>query len=957
MSEENINEQENGNQTNEEIKTENVQKVETKKKKRLRTKLVLLFLVLTIIIGYIAFRGSYLETLEIGEKYLNVYWNNIKYKTATFVIEFVVLFIATMLGTKGIKKGLKAFFEDEKKDMPKLPGKSIAFIVSLIVSALTLNTISEKIVLVFNSASFGLTDPIFKLDIGYYIFQKPFIQLIIFSLIAIAIGLAIYTAIYYIIVFNKYFDGIDRKTLKHSKLIKQLLRYLRIATVGLALLIILNTQNVLFEKLLTLDDKQSTALYGAGMTDVFIKIAGYIILSIVVVISVFRAIRYFLKKDTKSVIKSLAIVPGYLVCLFVVLFGFQLIFVSPNELEKEKAYIENNIEATKNAYGLNINEQEINNLETISIDQIKNNQNVLDNIAIVDEDITLSTLTDKQSKLQYYTYLNSKMNLYKINGKEKLVYLSARELSSINSSSNSKTYGYTHGFGTVVTSASSMDETGNIEYIQKEFDGSDEKINVTEPRIYYGTQTKQTIITNSKSKKEFDYPISDTENAENSYEGKGGIKLGFFDRLILGIYKRDLKIVFSSEISKDSKILINRNITERAKKILPEIMYDEEPYQVITNDGKTVWVLDGYTTSTAYPYSQSSIIEVKGYKQRINYIRNSVKVIIDCYDGTIKFYITDRTDPIIMAYRNLYPELFENIDESIPRDIAEHITYSKFLYNIQARVIERYHNVKTDVLYRSNDVWAPATHVAGKTLTTTGTEIEPYYTMVKTIDSEKEELGLVLPYTITEKQSLTSYLVGTIDENGKNVLKIYKFADDSNVLGTMQLDTQIEQNSEISAELKALSVSGTKIIRNIVVVPIDNTLLYVEPIYQVMLNESEVPVLKKIIVASGNKVAIGNNLTETIENLTSQYATKIEVTNTDNKDDLINEIIKANNNLTNSNASNNWELIGTDLSKLQELINELEEKIKEEEKENKNNTTVETNTIDTNSVNTVNTIR
>lgn len=949
MEEKNIEKNENINTNN------NIQK--TPPKKKLRTKLVLIFFILAIIVGYIAFRGSYLETLEIGEKYLNVYFSNIKYKLSTFVAEFIILFISIIIGTKAIKKGLKVFFEDEKKQMPKLPGKSIAFIISLIISGITFSKLSKKVMLIFNSASFGITDPIFKQDIGYYIFQKPFIELLIFSFILIVIGLAIYTAVYYLVVFNNFFDGIDRKTLKQSKLIKQLLTYLKLAIIGIAGLIILKTQNILFEKLLTLDDEKSTALYGAGMTDVFIKLAGYIILAIIVVISVFRAIKYFKQKDTKKVLKSLAIVPSYLVCLFVILFGFQLIFVSPNELEKEKKYIEYNIEATKNAFGLNINEQKINDVETISLEQMQSNQNVLTNIPIVDEQTTLTTLTDKQSKSQYYTYLNSKISLYKIDGKQTLAYLSARELSNLNNNNYSnKTYMYTHGFGTVITSASSTDETGNIKYIQKEFDAADEKITVTQPRIYYGTETKQTVITNSKTAKEFDYPISDTENTTNSYDGQGGLKLNFLDRLVLGIYKGNLKIPLSTEVTSNSKILINRNIIQRAKALLPDIIYDEEPYQVITDEGKTVWVIDGYTTSTSYPYSQSVTIEVMGSKQKINYIRNSVKVIVDSYDGTVKFYITDRTDPIIMAYRNMYPDLFENIDEQIPQDIASHITYSEFLYNIQARVLERYHNVKTDVLYRSGDVWAPATHVAGKTLTTTGTEIEPYYTMLKTVDNNKEQLGLVLPYTIEEKQSLTSYLVGTIDENGNNKLSLYKFADDSNVLGTMQLDTQIEQNSEISTQIKALSVSGTKLIRNTMVVPIDNTLLYIEPIYQVMLNESEVPILKKIIVASGNKVAIGNSLSEALENLTSQYATKIEVTNTDNKEGLINEIIKANNNLTNSNASNNWELMGTDLNKLQELINQLEEAIKQEEKENKNNEINETNTINSNNVITQNTI-
>ncbi len=936
---------------------ENKTQKQTPKKKRTRTKLVFIFIVLAIIVGYILFRGSYLENLELGENFVQVYWDNIKYKTITFAIEFVFIFITILIATKSIKKGLKSFFEDEKKEMPKLPNKSIAFIASLIVSGLTFNTVCKKAMLMLNSASFGITDPIFKLDIGYYIFQKPFIEFIIASFIVLIIALAIYTGIYYLISFNSFFDGVDRKTLKQSNLIKQLLNYLKFGVVGIAALIIVKTQNVLCEKLLTLKDGNSTTIYGAGTTDIYLKIGGYILLAIIIVICVFKAIKYFKQKNTKKVIKYLSIVPAYLICLGILMFGFQAIFISTNELEKEKKYLANNIEATQNAYGLKVNEIKIEDAGTISLEQINNNENVLQNIPIVDEDTTLKTLTDKQSKSDNYTFKNSKLSLYNINGKEELVYLSARELSNINNSNYSnKTYSYTHGYGTVITSATTTHETGNIEYIQKEFNNSNEKIQISEPRIYYGTETNETVITNTKNKKEFDYPISETENAQNTYTGEGGIQLGFLDRLVLGIYKKNLSIAFSSNVTKDSKILINRNIVERAKTILPDIIYDEEPYQVITSEGKLVWVLDGYTTSNSYPYSQSTVIETNGNKQKINYIRNSVKVLIDSYDGTIKLYITDRTDPIIMAYRNMYPNLFEDIDSTISTDITSHITYSKFLYNIQSKVLERYHTVKTDALYRSNDVWEPATHVLSKNLTTTGNVIEPYYTMIKTVDSNKEELGLVLPYTLEGKQSLSAYLVGTIDENGNNKLKLYKYADDSNVVGTMQLDTQIEQNEEISSQIQALNVSGTKLIRNMIVVPIDNTLLYVEPIYQVMLNESEVPVLRKIIVASGNKVAIGNNITEAIENLTSQYATKIEVTNTDNEEALINEIIKANNNLTSSNENNDWELIGTDLKQLQYLINQLEKMKADEEKENKkqgieneildvNNTTIE-NTIE-----------
>ncbi len=243
--------------------------------------------------------------------------------------------------------------------------------------------------------------------------------------------------------------------------------------------------------------------------------------------------------------------------------------------------------------------------------------------------------------------------------------------------------------------------------------------------------------------------------------------------MIIAIKEKDLNLAFSSNLTGDSKILMNRNIISRAKQVMPDLIYDEEPYMVISDEGRLVWVLDAYTVTDKYPYSQHTVIEHDGARMQINYIRNSVKVLVDAYDGTMNFYITDKSDPIIMAYRNIYPDLFMNLEEAIPEDIARHFVYPKFLYKIQASMLERYHNVSTDVLYRSDDVWEIA-----KTSKTTskGIEQEPYYTMLKTVDSSKYELGLVLQYTGLDKQNLRAYLVGIYDENGNSKLKLYKFS-------------------------------------------------------------------------------------------------------------------------------------------------------------------------------------
>lgn len=943
----------------EETKT-NVQKT---KKSKTRRNIVILVLLIAAIIGYIVFRGNFLEISEIGEEYISTYNQKMIYNAITFSVSFIILFVSILLINRGIKKGLKPFFEQEKKEMPKLPNKSIALVISLILSYISMGLITNKALLAFSGASFGIDDPIFKNDIGFYMFQKPFIEFMLFLVCALVVGVAIYRAVYYIIVFNFCFDGIDRQTLKQSNFFKKIISSIKIIAILVAVLTIVKTQDIVFNKMITIQDettKLETEIYGAGLTDVTIKLWGYRILAVIIVVAVFMAIKYFKENKTKKVIISLASVPVYLVALGIVMTVFEYAFVRPNELDREKDYIAYNIDNTKSAYNIKIEEKELENTGAISAKEIENNRNVIDNIAIVSKDITLETLKEKQSNQKYYSYETTQIGSYNIDGNNELVYVSPREISSgSNVTYNNKTYEYTHGFGTIITSATSMDNTGNIEYIQKTFDGTDNKINITEPRIYFGMETNEPVVTNSKNKSEFDYPKSETENAENDYNGTAGLKLNFIDRLVLGIRQGNLKFAFSGSVTDESKILINRNIIKRAEKILPNVMYDENPYQVINDEGKILWVIDGYTTSNEYPYSQETVIERDGRKQRINYIRNSVKVIVDSYDGTVKFYITDRTDPIIMAYANLYPDLFADKDEAIPEDIAKHIVYPEYLYKIQAEILERYHSEKTDVLYRSSDVWGVATHTTSKTLKTTGTEIEPYYTMIKTVDSDKETLGLVLPYTQLKKQNLISYLVATCDENNINgKLTLYKYSADSNVLGPMQLDIQIEQDEDISKEIQALSVTGTQLIRNMIIVPVEEKLLYVEPIYQVMLNDkSEVPVLKKIIIASGNKVAIGDNLKEALNKLTSE-AINIEVSNTEDEKDLINAIIKANQNLETSGNNKDWEMMGKDLSNLQSLINkleELQEEKKKEEEENQKyktlNNNVISNTVTTNTIN------
>lgn len=913
----------------EQDKKEEAKVNENKKQNKVRKTIVTIVLILAAIILYIIERGQYLEIKEIGENYLPIFWQNLRNISITAILNFLIVFTVIYISTSKIKDGLKTFFEDEKKAMPKLPQKSIAFIIAIIVTIATSSYILQKALPCFYNTQFVATDPVFGLDIGYFVFIWPFLELItLYALVAI-IAATVYMAIYYLIVFNVYFDGISRESVKKSSIEKQALSNLKKIIVLFAILILLLTQNIGVQKFIVLSDDQTEnySIFGAGITETTIRLWGYVGLSIIMVLSVLKAIKEFTKGNTKKIIKALLIVPSYLVILAIGMLGFNLIYVNSNELDKERPYIAENIKNTKAAYGIDIEEEVIKDEGTITQSAITANSETINNIPIANAETVLKDLEGSQTTKGYYKFTRAQIGNYTIDDKQQLVYVTPREIANAKATYNNKTYEYTHGFGAIITSATSTTSSGNINHIQKSFEQTDEVVNVSEPRIYFGLETNSTVVTNSNNKKEFDYPTENAlSNTENTYDGPAGLKANFLDRLVLSLREKDVNLVFSGNVKSDSKIITNRNIIQRAKTVMPYLEYDQNPYLVIRNNGELVWVLDAYTTSNNYPYSQRTMLENNGItKKEINYIRNSVKVIINAYTGEVTFYRTDKTDPIAMVYEKTYPDLFAK--EEIPEDISNHFVYPEYLYSIQAEVLERYHNIQPDVLYRSDDIWDVATHNTSSKMTSTkGTAIKPYYTMLKTSDSNSSRLGLVLPYTPYGKQNIRAYLVGSCDENGNNVLKLYNYTEDSNVLGPMQLDTQLSQDERISKEIDSLNVTGTKISKDIIIVPIDNTLLYVEPIYQQYVNETDsLPVLKKVVVASGTKVAIGDTFTQALTNLVSQYAVNIEVGNSDNIDELVSLIIKANNNLKTSTQSNDWEQIGKDTKKLQTLIDRLEE--------------------------------
>ena len=881
---------------------------------RIKNILVTVFILLYIIITYVTLRAEYLECAELGNQYIQNFWTNLQYKYAIMGISFIIICTIMIFTNRGIKKGLKPFFENDKKEMPKLPNKSIVFIASVIGSIIISETLVEQVLLFASNVSFQKVDIIFGLDISYYMFIKPLIETIINYILKFMILLSGYITAYYIIVFNLFFDGIDREMLKKSKLIKDLLRNVIICAILIGINTIFSTQNILTDTFLTIGE--DVELTGAGFIESTIKLWGYNIFAIVIVISVIMSVIFFVKNKNKKIMYTLLTIPGYLVVLFFVMLLTDAIFIQPSEFDKEKKYIEENINSTKLAYGINAVEANVEYSNTITENEINESQNVIKNIPIISQNMVKQSLEDSQTEAGYYTFRNLSTSIINNQGEQQIAYIAPREIAEQSISYNNKTYEFTHGIGQIFVSATETTEDGNIQYIQKDIN--------EEQRIYYGLETNSIVVTNTKNKDEYDYTDSEGTEHTYNYQGNSGIQVGFFDRLILALKNGDIKLAFSTSVTDESKILTNRNIIERAQTALPYLLYDENPYTVI-QDGQIYWVIDGYTISNKYPYSSYSTLENNNIKQEINYIRNSVKVIINAYNGEMKFYITDENDPIISAYKKIYPSMFET--EKIPEQISEQLKYPELLYKVQSEMLNIYHNVKEDVLYRNSDIWQLARY-GNTSNNTTSTILEPYYTVLKTPEGE-EEFGLVQMYTQSNKSNIIAYLVGTCNGTN-NELRIYKFSPDNNILGPIQLDNLIEQDSTISAELEELNVTGVKITKEMKIIPINSTLLYVETIYQTRTNDANKPMtLEKVIVASGTKVAIGDNLYNAINNLLSQSAVNLEIDNTDDINGIIDSIIKANKNLTDSNNRNDWEMMGSDINALQELINELEKMMEE----------------------------
>lgn len=890
-----------------------------KNKSKFRVRLILAAILLGILtaIGLsIAMVMELLEIREIGAQYVSVYWTNFSAKYLTMLFCFIVIFLAVFVTNAIINKTINKIGAEEKIPPAKLPNASLAFIFATIGSLMSNSYLYEKLLVYLNSTQFSNVDPIFGHDIGYYILQRPFLMNLTDFLMGLMLAIIVYTAGYYILAFGALFNGVSYKSLKQNKVLSHNIMNIVVFFLLKAFTYKFQAEGVLYSKFVGVD--------GAGYTDIMIRLSAYRIMPYLIIGAIIFALVFIERQSFKKALLSIATVPVFWIITYIIIGAVQVFLVSPNEKDKEKPYLDHNMKYTKQGYNLNIEEKGFDVKPTLTEQTLKDNERTINNIRVTDYNATLGILNQIQAIRGYYKFNDTDIETYNINGTPTAVFVGAREIDNDNLNDKkyiNRKFQYTHGFGVVMNSVNQVNPKGQPEFIIKDIKPSIQTgdIKITQPRIYYGELTNDYAIVNGKGINEIDYPQGDT-NQEYRYQGNSGIKLNLFNRILMSAKYGDIQMLVSNYINSNSKLLINRNITDRVQKIAPFLKIDKDPYIVINKEGKLYWVVDAYTTSSYYPYSQH--VQIGNYES-INYIRNSVKVLVNAYDGSLKFYIVDRHDPIIMAYRKIYPAMFADIDnDPIPDDVWEHIRYPEKLYNIQAEVLKKYHVNDVDTFFRNEDNWSIAQHHNGNEKV----QMEPYYTLIKLPGNIKEELVLMLPYTPKDKNNLIAWLgVRSTRENyGKMVL--YRFPKDVNILGPLQLDNLIDQNPDISKDLALWNQGGSKVLRRMSIIPVENTLLYVEPIYIAAMNEGAIPEVKKVIVAYDGEFAIGDTLQQALLNVINKTGPTIpiKVEDKENIKSVLEQTFKTYRNLKDSSSKNDWESFGKDMQKLDELLQTIE---------------------------------
>ncbi|MBQ9972652.1 MAG: UPF0182 family protein [Firmicutes bacterium] len=667
------------------------------------------------------------------------------------------------------------------------------------------------------------------------------------------------------------------------------------------------------------------AVYGAGFTDVNITLWVY---RAIMVLAIVAAVG-FAVGITKRKLKPAVIVP--IIMLVIGLGGtgaavlVQNLIVTPDEINKESKYLERNIEYTQYAYDLNdVDGKNFAATENLTSGDISNNMETISNIRINDYAPTKTFYNQTESIRQYYSFNDVDVDRYNINGDYTQTYLSAREIDEerISNTWLNKHLKYTHGYGVTLSRVDKITASGQPDVLIGGIPpkSSVEEIDITQPEIYFGELTNNYVLVNT-SEEEFDYPDGNS-NKYTKYKGDAGIKLGLVNRIMFAVNEQSLKMLVSSNINSDSKIIINRNIAHRVKQIMPYLEYDSDPY-MITENGKLYWIIDAYTYTSRYPYSEPYSAEYA-----TNYIRNSVKVVIDAYNGNTDYYIVDEEDPIAQTFKKIYPDLFKDIKD-MPEEIKAHIRYPNMLLNIQAQVYQRYHMNDVKVFYQNEDLWEIADEIYGMK----EQKMTPNYYIMKLPGEKNAEFVNTIPFTPKDKKNLMGLLVARSDGDNYGKLVLYQMPKSKTVYGPMQVEAQIDQNTEISKEFSLWNSSGSTYSRgNLFIVPIEDSLLYIEPVYLEATNSS-IPEVKRVIVVYGDRIAYEETLAEALNSLFGEGSAEgtaggDQVASSGNDDNLSqSEIIakaqEAFDKAQQAQQSGNWSKYGEYLNELDKYLNML----------------------------------
>jgi len=691
----------------------------------------------------------------------------------------------------------------------------------------------------------GVKDPLFGLDVGYYMFGLPFWRLVYSLLMTLVLVTTALVAAIYIVTRSIGLRGTHVTGTMTAK---------RHVAGLVALCLLLRAWGYrLMALALVYSDRG--VVFGAGYTDVHATLPALKILSMIAIVAAASVLASPFMRGEKVVLATV----GMLVVASFVLGTvypaiIQKLSVEPSELSRERPYIRYNIEATRQAFGLDdIDVRPLDVRNDLTLERLLTAyQDTVNNIRLWDWRPLSQTLNQLQEIRVYYRFNDVDIDRYTVAGKTRQMALSARELSLAELPAQARTWVnehlvYTHGYGLVMSDVTRVSAEGLPSFTIRDIPlRTDEGFDVVRPEIYYGECTDEYVVVGT-SAREFDYPAGES-GTYTTYEGRGGVRLSsFWRRLLFAARFGSMQFLMSSDMSRDSQVLYVRNIRDRVQAIAPFLRYDRDPYLVLA-DRRLFWMWDAYVVSDRYPYSQP-------IEDGINYIRNSVKVVVDAYSGEVTFYTPDPDEPIIKTLCGIFPGMFVPMDE-MPVSLKAHVRYPEDLFVIQARVLGKYHTTEPDALYKQEDFWEfPAEVYGGERQT-----MQPYYVFMRMPGDERAEYVLTVPFTPSGRDNMIAWLAARNDFPGYGQLVLYSFPKDRLVYGPMQVESRIDQDPAISQALTLWSQRGSKVVRgNLLAIPIENSILYVEPLY-LLAERSDLPELKRVVVSFGDAVAMDTTL-------------------------------------------------------------------------------------------------